>query len=362
MLSRLFERRSETLTELVGRHGTRSGGVTHVSESQALAHSAVWSAVWLIADLLSTLPVKVYRSSGGRPVEASTPTVLASPSIEVGTVDWISQHITSLLLRGNAYGIVTTRDAQGWPTSIENVNADAVMVSRDKAGRRIYRVGSVDVDESNMFHVIGRPWAGLPYGISVLDFAARNIGMGLAAETFGDDFFRSGAHPTAILSTTKAVDSTQALAVKDRFKAAVGSRDVVVLGDDLKYSPLQIAPNESQFLETIGASAVTIARWFGVPPELIAANESGQSVTYANLNDRLRSLLMFALNPWQKRLEDAYTALLPRPQYVKFATGGMLRGDQKTRYESHKLAIDAGFMTVDEVRALEELPPLGGTL
>lgn len=363
MLSRLFERRYASISDLVGTFGTRSSSVTGpVGEREALTHSAVWSCVWLIGDLLSTLPLKAFRTAQGRTVELDTlPSVFASPSIEVSAVDWVSQHVTSLLLRGNAYGVVTRRDAAGWPTAIENVSADVVRVSRDADGRRNYKIGSSAVDSSDVFHVIGRPWPGLPYGLSVIEFAARNIRLGLATEKFGSDFFAGGAHPTAILSTTKDVDAVQARAVKDRFKTATGSRDVVVLGQDLKYSPLQISPNESQFLETIDASAVTVARWFGVPPELIAASSSGQSVTYANLNDRMRSLLTFALNPWMKRLEDAYTALIPRPQYVKFGVGGMLRADQKTRYESHKLAIEAGFMTVDEVRALEELPPLGGS-
>jgi len=363
MLSRLFEKRAtETLTQLLDSRGVRTAtGLGPIGEREALTHSAVWSCVWLIADLLSTLPLKVFRQVEGSAVEVSPlPSLFGSPSIEVSSLDWVSQHVTSLLLRGNAYGLVTARDQAGWPTAIENVSPDVVRVARDADGKRTYRVGSHDVDQSDIFHVIGRPWPGLPYGLSVIEFAARNIRLGLATEKFGSDFFAGGAHPTAILSTTKDVDAVQARAVKDRFKTATGSRDVVVLGQDLKYSPLQISPNESQFLETIDASAVTVARWFGVPPELIAASSSGQSVTYANLNDRMRSLLTFALNPWLERLQRAYSSLLPRPQYVRFATGGMLRADTASRYASYKLAIDAGFMTVDEVRSLEELPPLGG--
>lgn len=364
MLGRLLERRSgESLTQILGAPSgrTRVGSAASMSESEALKHSAVWSCVWLIADLLSTLPLRVFRQASEKTVEVSPlPSLFATPSVEVSLLDWVSQHVTSLLLRGNAYGVVTARDGLGWPTSIENVSPDVVGVSRNSAGQRVYRVGSVQVDASDMLHIVGRPWAGLPVGLSVIEFAAKNIRLGLATQQFGSDFFDNGAHPTGLLSTSKDVNEAQAAAAKDRFRAAVGAREPVVLGQDLKYSALQIAPNESQFLETIAASDVTIARWFGVPPELIAASNSGQSVTYANLNDRMRSLLIFALNPWLERLQRAYSSLLPRPQYVRFATGGMLRADNASRYASYKLAIEAGFMTIDEVRALEELPPLGG--
>lgn len=363
MLNRLFEKRDDRVQQMLVSRGLvpMSSVSSSISEKESLAHSAVWSCVWLIADLLSTLPLKVYRTAGGKAVELpTTPSLFSSPSIEVSPIDWVSQHVTSLLMRGNAYGVVTSRDSMGWPTSIENVSPDVVRVSRDDKGKRTYRIGTRTVDASEVFHVIGRPWAGLPFGLSVIEYAARNIRLGLSTEKFGSDFFDSGGHPTGVLSTERDVSSEQAEAVKDRFVTATSGRGVVVLGQDLKYSPLQITPNESQFLETIAASDVTVARWFGVPPELIAAASSGQSITYANLNDRMRSLLIFALNPWLARLEYAYTTLLPRPQYVKFTTGGMLRADITTRYAAYKTGIDAGFLTVDEVRAYEDLPPIGG--
>ncbi len=358
MLAKLFERRSASIAEVLGMRRAATSSSGPISEQQSLTHSAVWACVWLISDLISTLPLKVFRDADGRTVEIPTPSLFASPSIEVSQLDWVSQHVTSLLLRGNAYGVVTARDRLGWPTAIENVNADAVRVTRSKDGQLVYRIGRSTLDQSEVLHIIGRPWAGLPVGLSVIDFAARNIKLGLEVEKFGADFFGAGAHPTGVLTTPRDVTAEAAAAAKDRFKAAVGARDVVVLGQDLKFSQMQINPDDSQFLETLGANAATVARWFGVPPELVSASVSGQSVTYANLNDRMRSLLIFALNPWVERMQRAYTQLLPRPQYVKFSTGGLLRADIETRYRTYAQGLSSGFLTVDEVRGWEELPPL----
>jgi phage portal protein BeeE len=56
-------------------------------------------------------------------------------------------------------------------------------------------------------------------------------------------------------------------------------------------------------------------------------------------------------------IEDAFTSLLPGRQYVKFNIDALLRADTLTRYTAHKIAIDAGFMTQQEVRIVENLAP-----
>ena len=90
---------------------------------------------------------------------------------------------------------------------------------------------------------------------------------------------------------------------------------------------------------------------------MIAA-DSGNSLTYANVEQRHLSLLKYAVGPWLVRLETALTDLVPRGAYVKFNAGGLLRTDLKTRYESYEIALRAGFLTVAEVRELEDREPL----
>ena len=100
-----------------------------------------------------------------------------------------------------------------------------------------------------------------------------------------------------------------------------------------------------------------ICRIYGVPPEMIGA-DSGNSMTYANVEQRDLALLKYVVGPWLTRLETALTALLPAGQYVKFNTGGLLRTDLASRYASYAIALTNGFLTVDEVRALEDREPL----
>ena len=103
----------------------------------------------------------------------------------------------------------------------------------------------------------------------------------------------------------------------------------------------------------------TIARYFGVQPELIGG-ESGGSLTYANVEQRALDFLTFGLRPWLVRLEVALSALLSSTTTVKFNAAALVRTDLLTRYQAHESAIRAGWKLRSEVRDLEDLPPVAG--
>ena len=67
-------------------------------------------------------------------------------------------------------------------------------------------------------------------------------------------------------------------------------------------------------------------------------------------------LIRWSLTPWLTRVEQAMSDLLPRGQYAKFNLDSLLRGDTLSRYQAHKIGIDAGFLSVDEVRQIEDKP------
>jgi HK97 family phage portal protein len=125
----------------------------------------------------------------------------------------------------------------------------------------------------------------------------------------------------------------------------------------VKYSQIQVSPEESQFLKTQEFSVQQVCRIYGVPPEMIGA-DSGNSLTYANVEQRDLSLLKYTVGPWVTRLETAISALLPTGQHAKFNTAGLLRTDLTSRYASYAIGLSNGFLTVDEVRDLEDRAPL----
>jgi HK97 family phage portal protein len=333
-----------------------------VNADHAQRHTTVWACVRLLSDVVSTLPVDVYREGSRDPL--TLPPLLRSPAAGMDRQQFIEAVMRSLLLRGNAYGLITARSgATLLPSQIELIAPDLVQVRLTHEGVVEYRIGGQIVDPDDVWHVRAYTTPGQPAGLSPVEYARQTIGLGLAAEKFGAQFFGDSATPAGVLTMPGTPTTGQLAAVKeiwhDRYQSA---RNVAVLAGGMKFEPIAIKPEESQFIETAGLNVRSVCRVFGCPPEMIGA-EAGGSLTYANVEMRSLDFLTYSVNPWLYRLEVALSKLLPRNQFVKFNPGGLLRATTKDRYEAHEIALRAGFLTVNEVRALEDLPPIaeGGT-
>jgi HK97 family phage portal protein len=262
------------------------------------------------------------------------------------------------MLRGNTYGVITGRTgAAGWPTQVELVPTDAVSVTRLDNGTIEYRVGGTVVDNRDIWHLRGFTVPGAITGLSPIAYARQSIGLGLAAERFGASFFQDNATPSAVLIAKNGVSAESADVLKARWNAShKGHRSLAVMSGDLEFKPITISPTDSQFVETARLTVSQVARVYGVPPEMVGG-ESGGSLTYSNVEARALDYVKFTLGPWIARLEAGLTDLLPRGQFAKLNAGALLRADTLTRYQAHAVALSNKFMTVEEVRALEDLGP-----
>ncbi|MCZ7460135.1 phage portal protein [Streptomyces sp. WMMC940] len=184
---------------------------------------------------------------------------------------------------------------------------------------------------------------------------ASTIGLSLTSTKFGLQRFQDGAHPNALLVNSESnLDEDQAAKVKQKFLAALrGTREPVVYGKGWDYKPLQIAPEESQFLETQKYSQAECARIFGPGIAEILGYGSG-SMTYSHIVDRDISLLKYAVGKWGRRTERFLSQFLPRPQYVKLNRDALLETNTMQRYLAHASALGSNWATINEVRALEE--------
>jgi HK97 family phage portal protein len=332
---------------------------TDVNTDAALRHNAVWACVRLLADTVSTLPIDVYRRGEREPI--ATPPILVEPAAGQPIHEWLYSLMVSLLLRGNAYGVITARQgATMLPAQTELIHPDKVGVLVNDDGQVLYRILGRVVDRADVFHAKAFTMPGAVAGLSPVEYARQAIGLGVAAEKYGARFFGDDCTPSGLLTTADRLTVDQVRELAERWNDAHrNTRTPAVLSGDLKFSPISVSPEESQFLETAKFNLAQICRVYGVPVEMVSG-ESGNSLTYANVEGRLLDFLKFSLNPWLVRLENALGRLLPSRQFVKFNTGGLLKADTATRYAAHKIALDAGFMTVNEVRELEDRPPLPG--
>jgi HK97 family phage portal protein len=329
-----------------------------VNPSTAMQHSAVWACVNLIAGSISTLPLAAYRDGDRDPLPALPP-ILRTPSAGWNLPEFIYALLQSLLLRGNAYGLIVDRAGAGLlPSQVELLAPERVTVEVN--GRVICRIDGQEVDPASIWHVKAFTAPGQVLGLSPIAHARQAIGLGLGAEKYAAKFFGESGIPSGVLTSDQDIKPERAEQLKMRWNARhQGNRDIAVLGSGARFQAVTIPPEEAQFLETTQANVRTIARYFGVQPELIGA-DSGNSLTYANVEQRALDFLTFGLRPWLVRLEVALSALLSSTTSVKFNAAALVRTDLLTRYQAHESAIRAGWKLRSEVRDLEDLPPVAG--
>ncbi|MFE3762278.1 phage portal protein [Streptomyces sp. NPDC059104] len=356
----LFKRREisgPTAGELIPpRPMQQAGGVTVTNES-ALRHSAVWACLRLRANLVSTMPVDVYRKVGEMKVEVPKPPVLIAPGGDrVGMMEWLYSTQFDLDRAGNAFGLITARDGLGLPARIELVPLADVTV-RQRDGAVTYKIGQQEYAADEVWHERQYTMAGLAVGLSPIAYAAWSIGEYLSIQQFALDWFGSGAVPSAMLRNTgKTIDPQAAEEAKRRFKAATMQGDLFVTGSDWEYKMVQAENAGADWIEAKRYGVSDVARFFDVPGDLIDAGTGG-SMTYANITQRNLQFLVMNLGPAIIRREDALSSLTSRPRFVKLNTDALLRMDPQTRAAMLRTQIESRQLAPSEARELEDRQP-----
>lgn len=336
-----------------------------LSAPEAMRLSAVFACLRLLSEAISTLPLDTFvREGGTRRPYRPRPDYLSFNPPQGSRVEYLSSLMLSLLTAGNAF-VLTPRDRLGVPVDLVVVDPACVTVDRVD-GQVRYRIGDRIYDpRTELLHIKGMTMPGDPLGLSPIAYARETIGLGLAAQRFGASFFDNGALPGAVIEAPG--DFKQEAA--DRFKAmwnakhqgVTNANKVGVLTGGAKLTKVSIAPNDAQFLETRQFQVPDIARIFGVPPHLIA-DASNSTSWGSGLAEQNLAFGQFSLRPWIERIEDAHGRLLTshglERVFVKLNMDALLRPALKDRYEAAVAGIGAGFLTINEQRSLEDLPPV----
>lgn len=337
----------------------RTGTSKKVDRDQALRTSSVWACLRLRADLVSTMPLDVFRRVEGMQVELPKPPIFVTPGGEkVGIEEHLYSSQFDLDSNGNTVGLITEIDGNGKPRRIDLVPIGSVVV-RTKKGVVEYLIDGKKVPTENVWHEKQFTTSGIPVGLSPIAYAALTLNPALSAQEFAASWFGNGVTPSAHLkNTSKTLKGTQADAVKSRFLANVRDGEPFVTGNDWEYHLLSAKASESMYLEHLKATPADVCRYLGVPGDMIDADSSTGNVTYANVTQRNLQLLIMNLNPALVRREKAMSrGLLPGGRFVEFNRGALLQMDLKTRYEAHGIAIEKRFLAPSEVRALENRAP-----
>lgn len=345
--------------------GTTSGKA--VNERTAMQTSAVYACVRILAESVAGLPLHVYErtADGSKSTKLSHPLYRLlhdEPNHEMTSFVFRETLMSHLLLWGNAYAQII-RDGRGFPIALYPLLPDRMAVDRNESGDLTYTYqsgkGQVKLRRENLLHIPGLGFDGL-IGYSPIAMAKNAVGLALATEDYGAAFFANGANPGGVLEHPGVIKPEQADRLRESWQSQFGGANahkVAVLEEGLKFHQMSIPPEQAQFLETRKFQINEIARIFRVPPHMVGDLEKS---SFSNIEQQSLEFVKYTLDPWVVRWEQSLQQALILPSekattFIKFNLDGLLRGDYQSRMEGYSTGIQNGFMSVNDVRGLEDM-------
>ena len=345
-------------------------GTVALAPDSAMQLSTVWSCVWLLANVVASLPLFVYANVGGKRELARDTRLYQllhdSPNSRMTPVEFWVALLLNLLLRGNAYARIE-RAANGeavalWPMAADQVE---VHVLDDGSVAYLYKVGGnmAALAEANVLHIkdIGNGTIGLDR----LDYMRATTTEAANSQTAASTTFANGGKPNGILMIDKVLKPEQREAIRRNFgQMAEGSTSrLAVLEADMKYQQVNLTPEDQQLLETRKFSVEELCRWFGVPPVLVG--HSNVTAWGSGIEQLIDGFYKFTIRPALVRIEQAVTKRVLTPAQratltVEFSFDALLRASLKDRMEIYAKGAQNGIVTRNECRQLENLPPVAG--
>lgn len=357
----------------VGGKRTKAG--VRVTAKTALSVSMIWSCVKILSESLSGLPFKLYEDAGGkRAMVGSTDRyakLLRKPNPYMTMLNFLKFVVVNMALRGNAFALIE-RNRNGDVVGLVPLDGKTVTIDTDED--LLYLVTPSEgkpfpVSPENMLHFKLFSLDGI-VGLSPIEHQAETMGLAKAGQQWSARFMRKGGFTGGYVIYEQFLTKAQQAQVMERFpdvrKAdADDIGKMAILQGNPKIVPAGITQKDAQFIESQQFQEEALAGIYGVP--LWLANRAGKtSIMGSNLEQQLTGYITFGLKPFIDAVEDEFNDKIftAVSRFAEFAVEGLLRADSAGRATYYGSALGgsggSGWMTINEVRTKENLPPLEG--
>jgi HK97 family phage portal protein len=340
---------------------------TSLNEKNATSIGALYAAVKLYADTVASMPVGVFLRERGVRRPVTRPNWLDNPvpnNPNYTRFDLMHRTVSSLLIDGNAFLMVLRNGAD--IVEVRLLDPRKVSILRAPDGSPLYRVkttaGTIDLTADDCVHItlfgVGEDLRGL----SPVEHHRTTLGLAKATTEYAARFFEQGASVSGLVTVPGELTADQA----DSLRASFGRRHeglknmhkVAVLTGGADFKTLSFKPSDLAIVEHMEAGTQAIARLYGVPLHLLQL--PGGNSSYNSLEIVSREWLMLGLGSLISRLEAGLQRLIVGDTtFIKFNVDSMLRPLTKERFDAYAVALNNGFLSLNEVRTLEDRPPVG---
>jgi HK97 family phage portal protein len=365
MLGSFFENRAISFQSMFASGddleiGTQSG--TLINSETAFQVNAIFSAVSLISDTISTLPLDAFvRADGERVAMRPRPTWVTKPDVDTTREAFYGAIIVSLLLDGNAFVRVYTQNGQ--IVNLTVLNPAKVTIKRNGLGRVQFVVegekAPLTTDDIIFIPDVVRP--GSLRGVSRVEALKDNFGLAMALENYAARFFGQGATTQGIIEFPGEMTYEQAQALQQSFDARHKgwryAHKTGILYNGAQYKPTNVPNDQAQFLDSRRMAVEDVARAFNIPPNLMGLPGT---TSYASVEQNNLAWVTHCIRPIVQKIENALSVLLALSPnganaFLRFNIDGLLRADINSRMSAYSTGLQAGFLTINDVRRLEDL-------
>ena len=346
--------------------GTSSSGV-NVNVSSTYSLPAWWCAVRLISDTIASLPLHIYRrENDSKAIAVDEPLyhlLHDSPNSEQTAFQLRQTMQAHLLTRGNAY-MQIQRDGSGRIIALWPIHPDNIRVKKED-GRLWYEYNNERVlSSSEILHIRGLGSDGI-MGYSPIHMLKGSLGLALGEREYAASWFNNSAIPSGILTSPGRLSDDAAANLKRSWsamhKGVKQGNKFAILEEGLKFQPISLPPEQSQWIESRRFSVQDIARIFMVPVHMLGELAAGAS--YGSIEQSSIEYVTYCIRPWlilwEQQLDKTLLGNDP-DLFVKFKVDGLLRGDTTTRYNAYSIGRSNGWLSPNDIRSLEDMTPIEG--
>ena len=347
-----------------------------ITPENARESPTVYACTRLISQSIARMEWRVMRREDGISVPAREHPLYrllnVEPTAYMGAMVWRESMLLDCLLYGNAYAVIE-RDPSGRPIGLHKLRADSVEVTRGEDGAPIYSyhsaLGSGYTRSSqvwqgyDIFHLRAPSLDGL-LGETPIYLVRNIIGVELEAEKYVASFFRNGARPAGLIKVTGTLTDEALKRLRQSWQAVTGGAEnagrVAILESGYDWESVSVNPEEAKLVELRSYCRSQIASAFNVPVHMVG---DASKTSYASAEQGNSEFVQHCLSNWASRFEEECARKLIRDNEeidTQISFDAMLRGDLSSRFSAYSVALNNGFLTINEVREREQYAPIDG--
>lgn len=335
-------------------------GIMPPSRSESydpLSLSTVFRGVQVLQTAITGLPIHEMRAG----IKLNTvSSLVTNPDVNRSRRDFLADMVASMVLDGNAFVRLVRFD--GEIVSCEVLPPSLVVVSddgTDPASPKLrYSYLGHDYQPDQIVHCKFLNVPGRLRGLGPISAAREEVEGAKMARDYKARFYTDSSNLKGYLKSDQKITQESATQAKQDWKASGKAGDIKVMGSNLSYVPLDMKPADLQFLETQKFDTTQIARLLGIPASIMLAAVDGSNLTYSNIEQSWIEFADYTLSAYTGEIEELFATLLPRGREAKFDWDSSRRADMADRFNAYKTALDSKWLTIDDVREREGMPPL----